>query len=149
MNNDIDINKGAMARSLELETYVDNQYVTTFRADGLIVATPTGSTAYSLSAGGPVVYPTMPVLILAPICPHTLTNRPIVVPDNGDIQVALRSDEEDVMITLDGQHAVSLRPHDILVIRKAACHMLLVKATKVSYYDVLREKLRWGENFSL
>ncbi|MBI3090549.1 MAG: NAD(+)/NADH kinase [Candidatus Tectomicrobia bacterium] len=145
--NDVVINKGTLARIIELETYVDSQYVTTYRADGLIVATPTGSTAYALSAGGPVVYPTMPAMILAPICPHTLTNRPIVLPDSGIIEVTLRTHEEDALITLDGQHAVPLQPDDTVRVVKAACHMLLLNATGKSYYQVLREKLRWGENF--
>ncbi len=145
--NDVVINKGALARIVELETYVDDQYVTTYRADGLIVSTPTGSTAYSMSAGGPVVHPIMPSLILTPICPFTLANRPIVVPDTGVIKVTLRTREEDVLISLDGQHAVFLMPEDTVEIRKAESNMLLLNATRFNFYEVLRKKLRWGEQF--
>ena len=111
--NDVVVNKGALARIIDLETYVNSTYISTFKADGLIVSTPTGSTAYALSAGGPILYPTINSIVLAPICPHTLTNRPIVLPDDVKIEIMLRSRNEDVFLTLDGQMGFSLRQNDI------------------------------------
>lgn len=143
--NDVVINKGALARIVEMETYVDRMYVTSFRADGLIVSTPTGATAYNLSAGGPIVYPTMDCVILTPICPHTLTNRPIVLPDDVLIEISLKSHAEDVFLTLDGQVGFSLRQHDIVTVDKSPFRTRLLIPHERNFFHVLRTKLRWGE----
>jgi NAD+ kinase len=143
--NDVVINKGALARIIEMETLIDRMYVTSFKADGLIVATPTGSTAYSLSAGGPILYPTMDCLVLTPICPHTLTNRPIVVPDTSRIEVTLKSLAEDVFLTLDGQVGFSMRQNDIIVIEKSPFKTRLLIPHERNPFQVLRRKLKWGE----
>lgn len=143
--NDIVINKGALARIIDLETNINDNYVTTFKADGLIISTPTGSTAYSLSAGGPILYPTLDSIVLTPICSHTLTNRPIVLPDNFKIKIIIKSLSEDVFLTLDGQVGVSLRIGDVIEINKAAYKTRLLVPFKRDYFKVLRTKLKWGE----
>jgi NAD+ kinase len=143
--NDVVINKGALARIIELDTVIDKMYVTSFRADGLIASTPTGSTAYNLSAGGPILYPTMDCVILTPICPHTLTNRPIVLPDSVLIEVTLKSPAEDVFLTLDGQVGFSMRQNDIIVIEKSPFKTSLLIPHERNYFQVLRRKLKWGE----
>lgn len=143
--NDVVINKGALARITDLETYINSVYVTTFKADGLIISTPTGSTAYSLSAGGPILYPTLNSIVLTPICPHTLTNRPIVLPDDFIIEVILRSESEDVFLTLDGQVGFSLRKNDIVQIKKADFTTKLLIPCERDYFQILRTKLKWGE----
>ena len=143
--NDVVVNKGALARIIDLETYINNSYVTTFKADGLIIATPTGSTAYSLSAGGPILYPTLNSIVLTPICPHTLTNRPIVLPDDFTIEIILRSESEDVFLTLDGQVGFSLKKDDIIEIRKSAFTTRLLIPCERDYFQILRTKLKWGE----
>jgi NAD+ kinase len=143
--NDIVINRGALARIVDLEIKINGLYVTTCRSDGLIIATPTGSTAYSLAAGGPIVYPTMNALILSPICPHTLTNRPIVIPDDVKIEINLVTPHEDVLATLDGQVGYSLNYRDIIEIKKAKNTIRLVQSPGKNYYEVLRKKLKWGE----
>ncbi len=143
--NDVVINKGALARIIEMETLIDGMYVSSFRADGLIAATPTGSTAYSLSAGGPILYPTMDCVILTPICPHTLTNRPIVLPDDVRIEVTLKSPAEDVFLTLDGQVGFSLRQNDVIAIEKSPFKTRLLVPRERNYFQVLTRKLKWGE----
>lgn len=143
--NDVVINKGALARLIDLETFIDKAYVTTFRADGLIVSTPTGSTAYSLSAGGPILYPTMDSLVLTPISPHTLTNRPIVLPDNVLMEVVLRSPVEGVFMTMDGQVGFSLRQNDTVVISKSPFKTRLIIPYERDFFQILRTKLMWGE----
>jgi NAD+ kinase len=143
--NDIVINKGALARIIDLETYIDGGYLTTFKADGLIISTPTGSTAYSLAAGGPVVYPTLNSIIVNPICPHTLTNRPLVVPDDVTIRVILKATKQDVHITLDGQIGIPLRGEDVIEAQKAGSYIHLVNSPLKTYFELLRTKLRWGE----
>jgi NAD+ kinase len=143
--NDVVINKGALARIVDLETYINKTYVTTFKADGLIVSTPTGSTAYSLSAGGPVLYPTLDSIILTPICPHTLTNRPTVLPDDVLIEVVLKSMSEDVFLTLDGQVGFSLRKDDVVEIKRSPFKTKLLIPFERDYFQVLRTKLKWGE----
>lgn len=143
--NDVVVNKGAPARIIDLETYINNSYVTTFKADGLIIATPTGSTAYSLSAGGPILYPTLNSIVLTPICPHTLTNRPIVLPDDFTVEIIVRSESEDVFLTLDGQVGFSLKKDDIIEIKKAAFTTQLLIPCERDYFQILRTKLKWGE----
>lgn len=143
--NDFVINKTAPSRIVELETFVNGEYVATYRADGLILASPTGSTAYCLSAGGPILYPTLPALVVIPICPHTLTNRPLVLPDSATIEVVHRSPAEDVHLTVDGQVDVSLQHRDVVVVRRSAHVITLVKSPKLNYFELLRTKLRWGE----
>ena len=142
--NDVVVNKSALARIIEIETYLNNQFVNSFRADGLIVSTPTGSTAYNLSAGGPIVYPSMNAVVITPICPFTLSNRPIVVPDDSVIEVRLMTRNEDVALTLDGQVGFPLQVGDRLAIRKSETTFNLVRPTNRNYFDVLRDKLKWG-----
>ena len=144
--NDIVINKGALARIVNLTVSVNDQPMTSYRADGLIIATPTGSTAYSLSAGGPIIHPSMQALVLSPICPFALTNRPIVIPDTSRIKVQLakRHEDEDVRITLDGQMGCAMKSGDILEAEKAQVSVKLVQAPGKNYYQTLRKKLHWG-----
>ncbi|HEY6046453.1 MAG TPA: NAD(+)/NADH kinase, partial [Pyrinomonadaceae bacterium] len=142
--NDVVVNKSALARIIEIETYLNDQFVNSFRADGLIVSTPTGSTAYNLSAGGPIVYPSMNAVVITPICPFTLSNRPIVVPDDSVIDVRLMTKNEDVALTLDGQVGFPLQVGDRLTIHKSETTFNLVRPTNRNYFDVLRDKLKWG-----
>lgn len=142
--NDVVITKSAMSRIIDLSVSVDGRYATAYRADGLIISTPTGSTAYSLSAGGPILFPTMDAVVLTPICSHTLTNRPIVVPGTDRIEVTLLADQE-VMATMDGQVGVGLREGDTVEIRKAASRIRLVRFPQKDFFSVLRTKLKWGE----
>jgi NAD+ kinase len=141
--NDGVINKGALARIIELEVLVDSQPFSTFRADGLIVSTPTGSTAYSLSAGGPIVYPTLQAFLITPICPHALTNRPVVVPDNSVIEVVLRHGK-DVMLTVDGQVGAPMSQGDRLTIRKSESTIRFIQSPGNTFFKTLREKLKWS-----
>lgn len=143
--NDAVINKGALARIIDLETTINGQYVTTFQSDGLIISTPTGSTAYNLSAGGPIVYPSLHTLIITPICPHTLTNRPIVIPDDVEVRALLKSKQQEVILTLDGQQGFPLEYEDVVEVKKAEGRILLVKSPYRHYFELLREKLKWGE----
>jgi NAD+ kinase len=142
--NDAVINKGALARIIDLETTINEEYLTTFKSDGLIISTPTGSTAYNLSAGGPIVYPSLHCIIITPICPHTLTNRPIVIPDDVEIRAILQTKQQEVILTLDGQQGFSLEFEDMVEIKKAESRILLIKSPYRHYFEVLREKLKWG-----
>jgi NAD+ kinase len=143
--NDAVINKGALARIIDLETTINGEYLSTFRSDGLIISTPTGSTAYNLSAGGPIVYPSLHTIIITPICPHTLTIRPIIIPDDVKIRALLKSRSEEVLLTLDGQQGFSLEFEDVVEVGKAEGKILLVKSPYRHYFELLREKLKWGE----
>ena len=143
--NDIVINKGALARIIDLETHIDGAYLTTFKADGLILATPTGSTAYSLAAGGPIVYPSLNSIIVNPICPHTITNRPLVVPDTATVKVILKTNNQNVHITLDGQVGMPLQGGDVVEANKAPSQIQLIRSPYKTYFELLRTKLRWGE----
>ena len=144
--NDAVINKGAIARIIELETTVNGQFLTTFKADGLIISTPTGSTGYSMSAGGPIVQPLMHCIVLTPICPHTLTNRPIVLSDQSVVKVTVKSSfDEKVYLTMDGQVGVELQEGDQIEIRQSSDQTLLVTSTAKDYFAILRTKLKWGE----
>ena len=142
--NDVVINKSALARIIEIEAYLNHQFVNSFRADGLIVSTPTGSTAYNLSAGGPVIFPSMNAVVITPICPFTLSNRPIVVPDDAEIELLLKTDKEEVALTLDGQVGFPLKVEDRVAIRKSRTTFNLIQPMNRNYFDVLRDKLRWG-----
>lgn len=142
--NDVVVNKSALARIIEIEAYLSDQYVSSFRADGLIVATPTGSTAYNLSAGGPIIFPSMNAMVITPICPFTLSNRPIVVPDDSVIEVRLITENEEVALTLDGQVGFSLQAGDRILIRKSNTAFNLVQPPNRNYFEVLRNKLKWG-----
>ena len=142
--NDVVINKGTLSRMIELEARVDGQYVSRFRADGLIVSTPTGSTAYNISAGGPIIFPTMSAMVVTPICSHTLTNRPIVLPEHVQIAIMLRSAQDDVYITIDGQVGLKLQMGDHIVVVKSDVSVKLVAPADKNYFDVLRGKLKWG-----
>jgi NAD+ kinase len=143
--NDVVVNKGALARMIELELSIDNTFVCRYRADGLIVASPTGSTAYSLSAGGPIVHPAVESFIITPICPHTLSDRPVVVRDTSIIDVKLSAGTESVFLTLDGQKGIPLQATDRIGISRAAQLLKLIQTPKKSYFDILRNKLKWGE----
>jgi NAD+ kinase len=143
--NDVVIAKGARSRIIDLETYVGDDYLCTYRADGLIISTPTGSTAYSLAAAGPILEPTLGAIALSPICPHTLTHRPIVVPSNAAIRVTLRSFGDTVILIPDGQPGVRLDNGDQVEARDYGLPVSLIKLASRSYYEILREKLKWGE----
>ncbi len=143
--NDVVINKSALARILTLEVRVGGTYLTTFQADGLILSTPTGSTAYSLAAGGPIIYPTLSSILLTPICPHTLTNRPIILPVDSTVEVTLRSEERDAYVTLDGQMGLPFLENDVAKIQQSEYTVPLVKSPFRDYFEVLRKKLKWGE----
>ncbi|MBI4470588.1 MAG: NAD(+)/NADH kinase [Acidobacteria bacterium] len=143
--NDAVVNKSALARIVEIETSVDDVHVSTFRADGMILATPTGSTAYSLSAGGPIVHPAMDAILMTPICPHTLTNRPLVIPPDSVITMRLASPPEDVLVTLDGQIGIPLTVQDLVTVRASPRRFHLVQPIDKNYFHVLRDKLRWGQ----
>src|SRR6185369_12576264 len=140
--NDVVIAKSALARMIELEVAIDGAEVTRYRADGLIVATPTGSTAYSLSAGGPIIHPEMAALVISPICPHTLTMRPLVVPATSQVELTLGSDGSRVYLTIDGQVGHLLESGDRVRVRRGLSEVLMVRSRRLNYFDVLRRKLR-------
>ena len=142
--NDVVINKSALARIIGIDVYLNGLFVNSFRADGLIVATPTGSTAYNLSAGGPIIFPSMNAVVLTPICPFTLTNRPIVIPDDAEIELNLKDENEGVFLTFDGQTGHRMKAGDRVLIRKSDTTFNLVQPTNRNYFDVLRDKLKWG-----
>jgi NAD+ kinase len=143
--NDVVINRGALAQLAEIGITCNQDEVANFRADGIIIATPTGSTAYALAAGGPILYPSMQAVVLAPICPHTLTQRPLVVPNDREINIVLKSARGEVFLSLDGQAGVALRRGDRVQIKQSKNKVALVRSPSLDYFGVLREKLHWGE----
>ena len=143
--NDAVINKVSLARMIDLDTHVDGQYVCRYKADGLIISTPTGSTAYSLSAGGPIIFPSVPALCITPICPHMLTNRPLLVPDSSVIRVTCLDKDEGVYLTIDGQVGTPVRENDVVACHCSQASLHLVRPPKQMFFDVLRQKLKWGE----
>ncbi len=144
--NDAVISKAGIARLLEIETRVDHNFLAVFKADGLIISTPTGSTAYSLAAGGPIVFPTMEAIVMTPICPHSLNHRPLVIPDNLTISVHAITPPENVSLTLDGQTMRVLQKDEYIEIAKSESHLRLIKSPFKGYFDILKSKLRWGES---
>lgn len=144
--NDVVITKGAFSRLIYLETYVNGDYVETYPADGLIVSTPTGSTAYSLSAGGPLVEPNLELMLITPICPHTLYARPMVISSAEEIKVRLVSNQAEVMLTLDGQHGISINQSDEIMVKKANCKARFLKLRQRTFFEVVREKMKEGHN---
>jgi NAD+ kinase len=142
--NDIVINKGALARLAHIETYINDHYLTTYSADGLIVATPTGSTAYSLAAGGPVIHPAVPGILMTPICPFTLTNRPLIIPDSACIKIKLEKQSSDIMLTFDGQAGLEITENHTIIIQKSLYPVKMITLPDQHYFDVLKAKLRWS-----
>ncbi len=142
--NDIVINKGALARLARIKTSINDRNLTTFRADGLIVSTPTGSTGYSLAAGGPIIHPTVPGIVITPICPFTLTNRPIIVPDSVCIELQLDKNASDIMLTFDGQTGLEITDRDTIIVRKGCQPIHMITLPDRHYFDVLKTKLRWS-----
>jgi NAD+ kinase len=143
--NDAVVHKGTLARMIELELHIDGGFVCRYRADGLIVATPTGSTAYSMSAGGPIVHPAVESIQITPICPHTLSDRPVVVNDSSEIELRLAPESESVFLTMDGQVGVPMQDGDRVQIRRAPERLKLIHPPTKSYFEILRNKLKWGE----
>lgn len=145
--NDVVINKGALARIIDLAIYIEDSHVTTYKADGIILATPTGSTAYSLSAGGPIVHPGIPVTIITPICPHTLTNRPLVVSSEMKVEIKVTTQEPDTYLTLDGQIGVRLKTGDLIEVKRTDTSVKLIKSPFRDFFSILKTKLMWGERY--
>jgi len=143
--NDAVLNKATLSRIIDLQLLVDGEFVCEYKADGLIIATPTGSTAYSLAAGGPIVYPAVPAFVITPICPHTLTNRPIVLPDTAHLEVNYREGDVPIYLTLDGQVGFELLPQDRIGVVAAPEPLRVVRPLHKTYFSVLRDKLKWGE----
>ncbi len=142
--NDVVVNKEALARIAHIQAFVDDAYLTTFKADGLVVSTPTGSTAYSLSAGGPIIHPSLKTIILSPICPFTLINRPLIVPDNVTIKIRVEERDSNVFLTFDGQVGLHITHRDDIIVRKAHHAIQIIRIPGQSYYDVLKAKLSWS-----
>ncbi len=143
--NDVVLNKGAIARILDFDVWVDGQFISTYKSDGLIVSTPTGSTAYSLAAGGPVIAPPVEAFIVTPICAHTLSNRPLVLPDSVTIEVQVKTQRESVYLTVDGQVGIAVRSEDMVRMKKASSFVELIQPPQKNYFEILRQKLKWGE----
>lgn len=143
--NDVVINKGALARIIDLDVYINDEFLTTYRSDGLIISTPTGSTAYNLAAGGPILYPTMSNFIVTPICPFTLTNRPIILPDSETVSITMgKKSDEEVILTFDGQVGFNLLHGDKVLIYKSKARIKLFKSPDQTYFEILRKKMMWG-----
>jgi NAD+ kinase len=143
--NDVVLNKGAIARIQDFEVYADGEFISNYKSDGLIVSTPTGSTAYSLAAGGPVVSPSVEAFIVTPICAHTLTNRPLVLRDSANIEIVVKSQREAAYLTVDGQVGIATHSEDIIRVRKSDSVVELIQPPQRNYYEILRQKLKWGE----
>jgi NAD+ kinase len=143
--NDVVLNKGAISRILDFDVLVDGRFISTYKSDGLIVSTPTGSTAYSLAAGGPIVAPSVEAFIVTPICAHTLSNRPLVLPDTATIEVVVKSQREAAYLTVDGQMGIAAHSEDIVRMKKASSFVELVPPPRKDYFEILRQKLKWGE----
>jgi len=143
--NDVVLTKAAIARIIDLDTYVDSQLVCAYKADGLIVSTPTGSTAYSLSAGGPIIFPSVPTICLTPICPHMLTYRPVLVAETSEVEILCRGEDESVFLTIDGQIGEPLKKDDRVICRTSEYALHLIRPPRMMFFDVLRQKLKWGE----
>lgn len=143
--NDAVLTKSSLARMIDLDTHVDDQFVCVYKADGLIISTPTGSTAYSLSAGGPIIFPSVPAICLTPICPHMLTNRPVLVPETSVIRILSHGNDESVYLTIDGQVGQPIGEGDTVVCRSSHYSLLLIRPPRMMFFDVLRQKLKWGE----
>jgi NAD+ kinase len=143
--NDAVVHKGTLARMIELELHIDGGFVCRYRADGLIVATPTGSTAYSMSAGGPIVHPAVESILITPICPHTLSDRPVVVRDTSNIELRLAASSDSIFLTLDGQTGLPTQAGDRIRITRAPERLKLIHPPNKTYFEILRNKLKWGE----
>ena len=143
--NDAVVHKGTLARMIELELHIDGGFVCRYRADGLIVATPTGSTAYSMSAGGPIVHPAVESILVTPICPHTLSDRPVVVRDTSNIELRLADSSDSIFLTLDGQTGLPTQAGDRIKITRAPERLKLIHPPNKTYFEILRNKLKWGE----
>jgi len=143
--NDAVLTKSSIARMIDLQAFVDEQFVADYKADGLIVCTPTGSTAYSLAAGGPIIFPSVQALCMTPICPHMLTNRPVLVPETSVIRVICQGPDESVFLTIDGQIGIPLQQGDTITCRSSKFSLHLIRPPRMMFFDVLRQKLKWGE----
>ena len=143
--NDVVLTKAAIARMIDLDAFVDDQFMCAYKADGLIVATPTGSTAYSLSAGGPIIFPSVPTICLTPICPHMLTNRPVLVSEASVVEIRCRGEDASVFLTIDGQIGEPLKKEDSVICRSSEYALHLIRPPRMMFFDVLRQKLKWGE----
>ena len=142
--NDVVLTKGTLSRLAYSAVYINGHYLTTFKADGLIVGTPTGSTAYSLAAGGPVVHPAVPGIILTPICPFTLTNRPLLIPDTSDVEIRLEGDPDDILLTFDGQEGLALNSRDRIVVKKSEFPLKMISLSNQNYFNLLKTRLMWS-----
>ncbi|MFO7885202.1 MAG: NAD(+)/NADH kinase [Desulfobacteraceae bacterium] len=142
--NDVVINKSALSRLAYIAVYINSNYLTTYKADGLIVGTPTGSTAYSLAAGGPVIHPGVPGIVLTPICPFTLTNRPLIVSDTSEIEIRLEGDPTDIVLTFDGQEGLDIDSRDRIIVRKSATAVKMISFSEQNYFNVLKARLMWS-----
>jgi NAD+ kinase len=143
--NDAVLSKSDIARMIDLDAHVDEQFVCAYKADGLIISTPTGSTAYSLSAGGPIIFPSVPAICITPICPHMLTNRPVIVPETSVVRVISRGPDASVFLTIDGQVGAPVQKGDAVICRSSHYSLLLIRPPRMMFFDVLRQKLKWGE----
>jgi NAD+ kinase len=143
--NDAVLSKSSIARMIDMQAYVDEQFVADYKADGLIICTPTGSTAYSLAAGGPIIFPSVPAICMTPICPHMLTNRPVLVPETSVIRVIPQGPDESVFLTIDGQIGIPVEHGDTIVCRSSQFSLHLIRPPRMMFFDVLRQKLKWGE----